>query len=101
MNKCANCDAVATSVYSITNNLYVLYCEKDIPSSLRGSGSVTTLTTDETLAAEFQQVATVSAKNTKTTTIDKSDVVEEDVELNSIENDTTEEVDNESESGLS
>lgn len=100
MNKCANCDAVATSVYSLTNDVYTLYCEKDIPNFLRGTGRITTLATDESLASEIQQVAKVSAKKTKTTTIDKSDVVAEDVELNSIENDTTEEVDNESESGL-
>jgi gas vesicle protein len=101
MSICVNCGAVATFVYYINNNNSLLYCGKHLPKSLRNSPRVSTLTTEQTLASEIQNVSKVSSKKTKTVTIDSSDVVSEDVELNSTETETTEEeVANESEPGL-
>lgn len=101
---CVNCYSDAVYLYSPNGTRKIPYCVTHLPAFVRRSKLMTTIEKaegyDANLAAAILNVKKTSPKKSTKVTIDKSTVVEEDIELNSIENDTTEEVDNESEPGL-
>jgi hypothetical protein len=95
MTNCANCRDSALYIYEPVEGHQIFFCGKHLPGFIRRAGiaKAAELVPDfsEQLAVVEKEIAKNSPKKSTKVTIDKSEVVSEEVELDSIPNETTEE----------